>query len=395
MLLVFVFSATAVLAQLQGALRDTWEVEAPPGRRVTGFLRRRLVALLLIGVLGLILLLSTALSVAVSAVTGRLPEVVPALLLRSGELAASSLTLFVVFTLVFKILPDARVRWKEAALGGLVTHRAPPRGAVARGPLSREGGGGLRLRRRGVFGRIHDVDVLLGARLPPGRGGHESGGRRAAGSRAAVKQGALTIVTPVDPERVEDLSAFLTEIGDDVARNGHVPFVDLETVHFARWVILPARESETGGAPYPAQLVYSCSHDGTAEEHLAELLGKAGPGIDRIYGHCMGFPTGDEVTPVHVAAYLLGHAVEPSIFFVGMQGLTVARVREDAGLRTVDPGASRRGRGAQRPLRRDRSGRGACIDPRPRRRRSRAHPGAGGARAGTLPLVSLGLGSCC
>lgn len=150
-----------------------------------------------------------------------------------------------------------------------------------------------------------------------------------------MKQEALTVVTPIDPERVEALSDFLTAIGDDVTRNEHVPFGDLKTVHFARWVILPARESETGGAPYPPQLVYSCSLDGTAQEHVAELLREARAGVDRIYGHCLGFPTGADATAVQVAAYLLGHAVRPSIFFVGMQGLTVARVHEDARLREV------------------------------------------------------------
>ena len=118
--LLFVFSATAVFSQLQGALRDVWGETSGSGGRVVGFLKHRLVALLLVGALGVALGLSMGLSVMVSSVAEALGTTTPSLLLL-GDLVVSTITLVVLFTLVFRILPAARVRWRQAWLGGVVT----------------------------------------------------------------------------------------------------------------------------------------------------------------------------------------------------------------------------------------------------------------------------------
>lgn len=120
-LLVFVFSATAVLSQLQGALRDIWE--APPLARseVVGFLWRKLVALLFIGAIGLVLLLSMAGSVMVSVMADRLRGTLPIPILAYAEPLLALITLVAVFMVVFRVLPATRVSWGEAALGGVVT----------------------------------------------------------------------------------------------------------------------------------------------------------------------------------------------------------------------------------------------------------------------------------
>jgi len=117
--LLFAFSATAVFAQLQDALRDVWDVPAPSGHRVGSFIRKRVVALALVGVLGLVLMLSMFSSVVVSSIASVLPAGVSPLT-RLTEIGLSAVTLIVLFTLVFRILPDAEVPWLEAGLGGLV-----------------------------------------------------------------------------------------------------------------------------------------------------------------------------------------------------------------------------------------------------------------------------------
>jgi len=120
-IVIFLFSATAVFGQVQGALRDVWEVPASSERRVVGFLRRRLLSLVVVSCLGIVLTISMAARVVMSAVTEVLPAAVQSPLGRVADVGVSALLLIVLLTLVFRILPDAQVRWREAALGGVIT----------------------------------------------------------------------------------------------------------------------------------------------------------------------------------------------------------------------------------------------------------------------------------
>lgn len=120
-ILIFLFSATAVLSQLQAALRQVWEVEPREESQVIGFLRRKLIALLFIGIVGLVLLASMTASVLVAALTDRLGGTLPIPLFAHGDVVVSVITLVAVFTVVLRVLPAADVTWREAALGGAVT----------------------------------------------------------------------------------------------------------------------------------------------------------------------------------------------------------------------------------------------------------------------------------
>ena len=120
-LIVFGFSATAVFSQLQGALRDTWGIRSAPGPDVSGFIRGRILALVVLSLLGVFLTLSMAARVVITALAGLLPSILPFPLAYVADMAISAVTLMVLFTLVFKILPEADVPWPKATLGGILT----------------------------------------------------------------------------------------------------------------------------------------------------------------------------------------------------------------------------------------------------------------------------------
>ena len=119
-LVTFGLSATAVFVQLRGALRDAWDLPPSPGHRIAGFFRGRLMALALVGLLAIVLAVAMGASVAVSALGALMPTRVSPLV-RLAELGVSVATLIVLFTLVFRVLPDADVPWPQAGVGGLVT----------------------------------------------------------------------------------------------------------------------------------------------------------------------------------------------------------------------------------------------------------------------------------
>jgi hypothetical protein len=147
---------------------------------------------------------------------------------------------------------------------------------------------------------------------------------------------ALTLVLPVMQGREESLRTLLTDIGTHINSNTYFPFAELESVHFMRWVVVPPASSEA-----PAQLAFESNHDGTPEQHLAELFAKAPEGMQAIYQHCLGYPSRAGLRGLTAAAgadapniaFLLDHKIPSCAFYVGVPGLTMKQVRGEAEIR--------------------------------------------------------------
>lgn len=117
------FGASGVFGQLQDALNTVWGVEPKEGRGVWGFIKDRFlsfVAVLGTGFLLLVsLLLSSALAVFGSWFSGLLP--LPEALLHLFNFALSFVVVTGLFALIFKVLPDAKVAWRDVWVGALLT----------------------------------------------------------------------------------------------------------------------------------------------------------------------------------------------------------------------------------------------------------------------------------
>lgn len=125
-IVLLLFAATGVLAQLQTALNRVWDVD--PESQAGGikqFFMKRLFSFLMIIVMACILLISLILTSFLSGVGGYVSELVPGELWRPVLMVMNLLINWLIFTLlfasVFKILPDAGVGWKDVAVGSAVT----------------------------------------------------------------------------------------------------------------------------------------------------------------------------------------------------------------------------------------------------------------------------------
>lgn len=113
--LLFV-GATAVFARLQTALNLIFRSDAQQLEGLLPWLRKRVFSIGVVFALGFLLLVSMTLTTALQVVFSRLPSLLPVL----GTLA--SLALYVVaFAFLFHYLPDRRVQWRQALLGGAIT----------------------------------------------------------------------------------------------------------------------------------------------------------------------------------------------------------------------------------------------------------------------------------
>jgi membrane protein len=122
-LAVLILGATGVVSELQDALNTIWKLVPKPNRGVWGLVRTRLLSVAMILALGFLLLVSLVLSAALSAMTGWL-RVWLGNIVFLGWVVDGAIALAVITTLIaliYKILPDAEVRWRDVWVGALAT----------------------------------------------------------------------------------------------------------------------------------------------------------------------------------------------------------------------------------------------------------------------------------
>jgi membrane protein len=116
------FGATGAFMQLQGALNRAWEVKPDPEKGgVMRFITKRLLSLGMVMGLGFLLAVSLAVSALLSAFGDRLGGSLSGPVLMVLNLVISLVVLGLLFAGIFKVLPDAKIAWKDVLLGGLVT----------------------------------------------------------------------------------------------------------------------------------------------------------------------------------------------------------------------------------------------------------------------------------
>lgn len=119
-----IFGATSVLYQLQLSLDHIWGVVPRPEKAFMKYLRDRFFSFLLILAFGLVLLLSLLLNSVVGImgewIKANLPDVVYNLIVVANYLIPL-LLVAVAFALIFKVLPDAIIRWRSVGVGALLT----------------------------------------------------------------------------------------------------------------------------------------------------------------------------------------------------------------------------------------------------------------------------------
>jgi membrane protein len=121
---VLVVGATTVFAELQSALDRVWDV--PPAQKKSGIwstLRARLLSLGFILGLGFLLSVSLVISAGLAALGGWMTGMLPGaeLLLQILNSIVSLGVAVVLFAMIFKLMPQAAVGWRDVWVGAIVT----------------------------------------------------------------------------------------------------------------------------------------------------------------------------------------------------------------------------------------------------------------------------------
>ncbi len=119
--------ASGLFGQVKTAINLIWEITPPPAengvKSVLAVIWARLVAFLMVALIGFLLLLTIALNTALATLDAYLLNLWPGL---GGVLSSLDYLLLmgvtaVLFALIFKILPDTDMAWRDVALGAVVT----------------------------------------------------------------------------------------------------------------------------------------------------------------------------------------------------------------------------------------------------------------------------------
>lgn len=120
-----VFAATGAFLELQSALNMIWRVRVAsvPGINVNGIVKRRVRSLGLVVSIGFLLLVSLTVSSGVRIAISWMSDMVPAMqaFVTVVDQALSLLISSVLFGLLFRVLPDVHLRWRDVGVGAFAT----------------------------------------------------------------------------------------------------------------------------------------------------------------------------------------------------------------------------------------------------------------------------------
>lgn len=116
--------ATTVFSEIQESINLIWRLKVKSRRGWLRMLFNRLLSFSLVVGLGFILLVSLIINTAVEGLMGKLERLFPresVQLLYVGNLLATLFITTILFAIIFKVLPDAILHWKDVAAGALFT----------------------------------------------------------------------------------------------------------------------------------------------------------------------------------------------------------------------------------------------------------------------------------
>ncbi len=122
-LTLLVIGAGGVFGQLQDALNTVWGIAARPGRGLKGIIKDRFLSFSMVFGIGFLLLTSLLLSAFLQAASDTIARVLPLSPLFWTTLsgAISFIVVAALFAAILKVLPDARIAWRDVTEGAVFT----------------------------------------------------------------------------------------------------------------------------------------------------------------------------------------------------------------------------------------------------------------------------------
>lgn len=123
-IVTLLFSATAVFAEIQDSINTIWGFKAKPTKGLWKIIRNRFLSFSVIISLGFLLLVSLGISSIIEGLSNRLKAHFPditVIVFYIVNFVISFIVITALFALIFKVLPDAKTKWKDIWPGALTS----------------------------------------------------------------------------------------------------------------------------------------------------------------------------------------------------------------------------------------------------------------------------------
>lgn len=122
-IVTLLMGATGLFGQLKDALNTIWEVQPEKGGGIMNMIRGRFLSFTMVLGTSFLLLVELVISAGIAAVTGVLNNMFggAAIIAQIVNFLISVGVVTLIFALIYKILPDVDIEWKDVWMGALVT----------------------------------------------------------------------------------------------------------------------------------------------------------------------------------------------------------------------------------------------------------------------------------
>lgn len=123
-IITLLFGATAVFAEIQDSINTIWGLKAKPKKGLWKMVRNRFLSFSVVVSLGFLLLVSLAISAIIEGLGEKLQANFPdvtVVIFYILDLIVSFVVITALFAVIFKVLPDAKTKWKDILPGALAS----------------------------------------------------------------------------------------------------------------------------------------------------------------------------------------------------------------------------------------------------------------------------------
>ncbi|MDQ2718383.1 MAG: YihY/virulence factor BrkB family protein [Bacteroidota bacterium] len=123
-IITLLIGATSMFAEMQESINMIWGLKAKPNSGWWPFVKNRLLSFGVIGSLGFLLLVSLGISGLIDALSTRLKNHFPDVTITIFyiiNLVINFGVISLLFGVIFKVLPDAKIKWKDVMAGAIAT----------------------------------------------------------------------------------------------------------------------------------------------------------------------------------------------------------------------------------------------------------------------------------
>ncbi|GAB3882439.1 YihY/virulence factor BrkB family protein [Spirosoma agri] len=123
-IVTLLLGATSIFVEIQDSVNLIWRVKAKPKRGWLKLIKDRLLSSSLVVSLGFLLLVSLIINGIILALSGFLTRYIPeigVLIISAINFLISTTVVAVLFGVIFKVLPDAKISWKDVRWGAIFT----------------------------------------------------------------------------------------------------------------------------------------------------------------------------------------------------------------------------------------------------------------------------------